>query len=255
MSDEVSAAAAAALSGLRVLDFTGRMGGYCGLLLANLGAEVILIEPPAGDAARREGPFKDDIPNPDASLPFAAYQTNKRGIVLDLESDADRETLRGLIRHADVMIEDRPAGFWQRLGLGYQDLQTINPALVLTSITGFGSTGPYRDFKAPNIVAFAMGGLMNLCGHPERAPLMGPCDIAYRLSSVHAAFGTLIALFERRTSGRGDHIDISMQDVLVADPFLRIITRYSVTGEVLQRTGHSQATTVAETYQCRDGFV
>jgi crotonobetainyl-CoA:carnitine CoA-transferase CaiB-like acyl-CoA transferase len=131
----------------------------------------------------------------------------------------------------------------------------INPALVMTSITGFGSTGPYRDFKAPNIVAFAMGGLMNLCGHPERAPLVGPCDVANRLSSVHAAFGTLVALFERRASGRGDHIDISMQDVLAADPFLRIITRYSVTGEVLQRTGHSQATTVAETYQCRDGFV
>lgn len=255
MSVELNQAESHALTGLRILDCTGRVGGYCGLLLANLGAEVILIEPPGGDPARNEGPFKDDIPNPDGSLPFAAYQTNKRGIVLDLESDADRETLRGLIRHADVMVEDRPAGFWQRLGLGYQDLQTINPALVLTSITGFGSTGPYRDFKAPNIVAFAMGGLMNLCGHPERAPLMGPCDIAYRLSSVHAAFGTLIALFERRASGRGDHIDVSMQDVLVADPFLRIITRYSVTGEVPQRTGHSQATTVAETYQCRDGFV
>ena len=244
-----------ALTGLRILDYTSRMGGYCGLLLANLGAEVILIEPPGGDAARGEGPFKDDIPNPDGSLSFAAYQTNKRGIVLDLESDEDRETLRDLIRHADVLIEDRPVGFWERLGLGYQDLQMINPALVMTSITGFGSTGLYRDFKAPNIVAFAMGGLMNLCGHPDRAPLMGPCDIAYRLSSVHAALGTLVALFERRASGHGDHIDISMQDVLVADPFLRIITRYSVTGEVPQRTGHSQATTVAETYQCRDGFV
>ena len=243
-----------ALAGLRVLDFTSRTGGYCGLLLANLGAEVILIEPPGGDAMRREGPFKDDIPNRDGSISFAAYQTNKRGIVLDLESDDDRARLGGLIGHADVLIEDRPVGFWERLGLGYQNLQAINPALVMTSITGFGSTGPYRDFKAPNIVAFAMGGLMNLCGHPERAPLMGPCDVAYRLGSVHAAFGTLIALFNRRASGRGDHLDISLQDVLVADPFLRIITRYSVTGEVPQRTGHSQATTVAETYQCKDGF-
>ncbi len=255
MSVELNLPDSHALTGLRILDCTSRMGGYCGLLLANLGAEVILIEPPGGDAARREGPFKDDISNPDGSLSFAAYQTNKRGIVLDLESDHDRETLRDLIRHADVLIEDRPVEFWERRGLSYQDLQMINPALVVTSITGFGSTGPYRDFKAPNIVAFAMGGLMNLCGHPERAPLMGPCDVAHRLSSVHAAFGTLVALFERRASGRGDHIDVSMQDVLVADPFLRLITRYSVTGEVLQRTGHSQATTVAETYQCRDGFV
>src|SRR5918992_2689403 len=109
-----------ALAGVRVLDFTGRMGGYCGLLLANLGAEVILIEPPGGDAMRREGPFKDDISNPDGSLSFAAYQTNKRGIVLDLESDDDRETLRDLARHADVLIEDRPVGFLERRGLGYQ---------------------------------------------------------------------------------------------------------------------------------------
>ncbi|HEX6175203.1 MAG TPA: CoA transferase [Candidatus Binatia bacterium] len=243
-----------ALVGLRVLDFTSRMGGYCGLLLANLGAEVLLIEPPGGDAMRREGPFKEDSLNPEGSISFAAYHTNKRGIVLDLESDGDRASLRRLLGKADVLIEDRPVGFWQRLGLGYQDLQAINPALVMTSISGFGGAGPYRDFKAPNIVAFAMGGLMNLCGHPERAPLSGPCDLAYRLGSVHAAFGTLVALLNRRASGRGDHLDISLQDVLVADPFLRIITRYSVTGEIPQRTGHSQATTVAETYQCKDGF-
>ena len=243
-----------ALAGLRVLDFTSRMGGYCGLLLANLGAEVILIEPPGGDTMRGEGPFKDSS-NPEGSISFAAYHTNKQGIVLDLESENDRARLRHLVGHADVFIEDRPVAFWQRLGLGYEDLQAINPALVMTSISGFGSTGPYRDFKSPNIVAFAMGGLMNLCGHPERAPLSGPCDIAYRLGSVHAAFGTLVALFNRRVSARGDHLDISLQDVLVADPFLRIITRYSVTGEVPQRTGHSQATTVAETYQCKDGFV
>jgi crotonobetainyl-CoA:carnitine CoA-transferase CaiB-like acyl-CoA transferase len=243
-----------ALAGLRVLDFTSRMGGYCGLLLANLGAEVILIEPPGGETMRSEGPFKES-PNPEGSISFAAYHTNKRGIVLDLESENDRARLRRLIGHTDVLIEDRPMGFWQRLSLSYHDLQASNPALVMTSISGFGSTGPYRDFKSPNIVAFAMGGLMNLCGHPERAPLSGPCDIAYRLGSVHAAFGTLVALFNRRVSGRGDHLDISLQDVLVADPFLRIITRYSVTGEIPQRTGHSQATTVAETYQCKDGFV
>jgi crotonobetainyl-CoA:carnitine CoA-transferase CaiB-like acyl-CoA transferase len=243
-----------ALSGLRVLDLTGRMGGYCSLLLANLGAEVILIEPPGGDPMRREGPFKNDRSDREQSLSFAAYHTNKSGVVLDLENDEDRATLRELVRHADVVIEDQPAGRLDSLGLGYQALQSLNPALVMTSITGFGQSGPYRDFKAPNIVAFAMGGLMNLCGHPGRAPLMGPCDVAYHLGSVHAAFGTLIALFNRRASGRGDHVDVSLQDVLVADPFLRIIMRYSVTGEVPERTGHSQSTTVAETYQCKDGY-
>ena len=253
MSNEVSAAATA-LGGLRVLDFTGRMGGYCGLLLANLGAEVILIESSGGDPMRAEGPFKDDLPHPEKSLSFAAYHTNKRGIILNMEEDHDRQTLRSFARGADVLIEDKSPGFLERYELGYQTLRSINPALVLTSITGFGRSGPYRDFKAPSIVAFAMGGLMNLCGHPGRAPLMGPCDIAYHLGSVHAAFGTLVALFNRRLTGFGEHVEVSLQDVLVADPFLRIITRHSVTAEIPERTGHSQSTTVAETYQCRDGY-
>jgi crotonobetainyl-CoA:carnitine CoA-transferase CaiB-like acyl-CoA transferase len=243
-----------ALSGLRVLDLTGRMGGYCGLLLGNLGAEVILIEPPAGDPMRREGPFKNDIVYPDGSLLFAGYHTNKKGIVLDLETARGQTTFRALVANADGLIEDRAVGYLDRIGFGYQALKMINPSLVMTSITGFGLMGPYRAFKAPNIVAFAMGGLMNLCGHPQGAPLMGPCDVAYHLGSVHAAFGTLVALYNRRGTGRGDHVEVSLQDVLVADPFLRIITRYSVTGEIPERTGHSQATTVAETYKCKDGY-
>lgn len=253
MSSEASAATGA-LSGLRVLDCTGRMGGYCGLLLANLGAEVVLIEPPGGDPMRAEGPFKNDQSDPEQSLSFASFHTNKRSIILNLEDDGDRRLLIGLAGVADVLIEDKPAGFLDRHGVGYSGLQAVNPTLVLTSITGFGQSGPYRDFKAPNIVAFAMGGLMNLCGHPGRAPLMGPCDVAYHLGSVHAAFGTLVALFNRRATGRGEHVEVSLQEVLAADPFLRIMTRYSATGEILARTGHSQSTTVAETYQCRDGY-
>jgi crotonobetainyl-CoA:carnitine CoA-transferase CaiB-like acyl-CoA transferase len=253
MSSE-AAVATRALSGLRVLDYTGRMGGYCGLLLANLGAEVILIEPPGGDPMRVEGPFKNSRPDPEQSLSFASLHTNKRGLVLKLEEEGDRRILRNLVREADVLVEDKPSGYLDRQGLGYPSLQSVNPTLVLTSISGFGESGPYRDFKTPNIVAFAMGGLMNLCGHPGRAPLVGPCDVAYHLGSVHAAFGTLVALYNRRVTGRGEHVEVSLQEVLAADPFLRIITRYSATGEIPARTGHSQSTTVAETYQCRDGY-
>jgi crotonobetainyl-CoA:carnitine CoA-transferase CaiB-like acyl-CoA transferase len=254
MADELSAQPSA-LSGLRVLDLTGRMGGYCGVLLANLGARVTLLETPGGDPLRGEGPFANDVPHLEESLSFAAYHTNKRGITLDLENDPDRDKLRSLVGHADVLIEDKGPGFLARRGLDYQSLRVLNPALVLTSVSGFGHSGPYRDFKAPSIVAFAMGGLMYLCGHPDRAPLMGPCDVAYHLGSVHAAFGTLVALFNRRLTGFGEHVEVSLQEVLVADPFLRIITRHSVTGEIPERTGHSQSTTVAETYQCRDGYV
>jgi crotonobetainyl-CoA:carnitine CoA-transferase CaiB-like acyl-CoA transferase len=252
MSAEPSSSSA--LSGLRVVDLTSRMGGYCGLLLANLGAEVILVEPPDGDPMRWQGPFQNDQPHPEGSLSFAAYHNNKCGIVLDLQSQIGRETLQRLVQSADVLVEDRPLGYLEQLGLGYTNLRSLNPALVLTSISGFGLSGPYRAFKAPNLIAFAMGGLMNLCGHPGRPPLVGPCEVAYHLGSIHAAFGTLVALYNRRGTGRGDHVEISLQDVLVADPFLRVITRYSVTGEILERSGHSQSTTVAETYKCQDGY-
>ena len=246
--------AAGALAGLRVLDLTGRMGGYCGLLLANLGAQVLLIEAPGGDSMRREGPFKNNTPHRERSLSFTAYHTNKHGAVLNLEDTRGSRKFRELAADADVVIEDKPFGYLDNLRLGYAELEKINPALVLTSISGFGRTGPYREFKAPSIVAFAMGGLMNLCGHPGRAPLMGPCDVAYHLGSVHAAFATMAALCNQRATGVGDHVDISLQDVLAADPFLRIISRYSVTAEVPERSGHSQSTTVAETYQCQDGY-
>lgn len=245
---------AGALAGLRVLDLTGRMGGYCGLLLANLGAEVLLIEPPGGDPMRREGPFKNATPHRETSLSFAAYHTNKHGLVLNLADGLGAQKFRELAANADVVIEDKPCGYLDQLKLGFADLKKINPGLILTSISGFGRSGPYREFKAPSIVAFAMGGLMNLCGHPGRAPLMGPCDVAYHLGSVHAAFGTMAALFNRQATGVGDHVDVSLQDVLAADPFLRIVSRYSVTGEVPERSGHSQSTTVAETYECNDGY-
>jgi crotonobetainyl-CoA:carnitine CoA-transferase CaiB-like acyl-CoA transferase len=246
--------AAGPLFGLRVLDCTGRMGGYCGLLLANLGAEVFLIEPPGGDRMRAEGPFQGE-PHPERSLSFAAYHANKRGLVLDLDDDEDRRALRELVRHADALIEDQGPGFLEQRGLDYCSLRALNPALVLTSISGFGRSGSYKDFKSPSIVAFAMGGLMHLCGFRDRPPLTGPCDTAYRLGSVHAAYGTLLALYNRRHTGTGEHVEVALQDVLAADPFLRVITRFSVTGEILERTGNSQATTVAETYQCRDGYV
>jgi crotonobetainyl-CoA:carnitine CoA-transferase CaiB-like acyl-CoA transferase len=100
-----------------------------------------------------------------------------------------------------------------------------------------------------------MGGLMKLCGYPGRPPLMGPGNVAYRLASVHAAFGTLVALFNRRGTGCGDHVDVSLQDVLVSDPFLRVVTHYSVTGDILERLGHGQSSTVADTYKCKDGYV
>jgi crotonobetainyl-CoA:carnitine CoA-transferase CaiB-like acyl-CoA transferase len=251
----VDAGSGGALAGLRVLDLTSRKGGYCGRLLSNLGADVVLVEHPGGDPMRREGPFKNGMPHPEGSLSFASYHTGKRGIVLDLEQPPDRDTLRDLARGSDALIEDLPPGSLQRLGLGYQDLRAINSALVMTSITGFGQSGPYRDFKDPHIVVFAMGEQMYVCGDLGRAPLTGPCDIGFQLGSVHAAFGTLVALYNRAGSGRGQHVEVSHQEVSVADPFLRLITRYSVTGQIELRSGARLNANLANTYPCQDGYV
>src|ERR1043166_7514119 len=133
MTDEKinSVQSSRALSGLRVLDLTGRMGGYCGHLLANLGAEVILTEPPGGDPMRAQAPFKNNTPDSEASIAFAAYHANKRGIVLDLQTDVGRREFGELARNADVLIEDKPSTSPKRSIPEYAELQTINPALVM----------------------------------------------------------------------------------------------------------------------------
>ena len=159
------------LGDIRVLDLAGPPGVYCAKLLADLGADVIKIERPGGDPLRNIGPFFHDEPDPEKSLYWFQFNTSKRSITLNLDSADGREILEKLVAKADVIVETFPPGHLEQMGLGYGTLRELNPRLILTSITPFGQTGPYQDFKGSDIIAQAMGGLMNLAGFPEDPPL------------------------------------------------------------------------------------
>jgi len=146
------------LSPYRILDLSGEQGLLCGKILGDLGADVIKIERPGGDPARRLGPFYHDDPHPEKSLFWFALNTSKRGITLNIEDVAGRDIFRNLVKTADFVIETFSPGYLDRLGLGYRDLEKINPAVILVSITPFGQAGPYKDYKSSDIVAWAMGG-------------------------------------------------------------------------------------------------
>jgi crotonobetainyl-CoA:carnitine CoA-transferase CaiB-like acyl-CoA transferase len=243
-----------ALEGLRVLDLSQDRALYVGKLLADLGTDVIKVEPPQGDRARRIGPFKDDVPNLETSLYFASFNTNKRGITLNLNSLAGQNIFKQMVARAEVVIEDLGPGVMQSLGLGYPVLRELNPAVVMTSVTGFGQEGPYSNYKAPDIVSFAMGGAMFICGDPERPPVVAPAEQAYHSTSLVACFGTLAALYHQLSVGKGQLVEISAQEVVAAleeQPILR----YSLNAEIMERHGSQHATAPTRIYPCKDGYV
>lgn len=203
-----------ALGDLRVLDLADEKGTYCTKTLADLGADVIRIEPPGGDATRDIPPFYQDIPHRERSLYFWQYNSNKRGITLALETAEGRDIFKRLVRTADILVETFRPGYLDNLGLGYSVLSELNPGLIMTSITAFGQTGPYKDYQASDIVGVAMGGMMNACGHPDGPPVMPYGRQGYHTAANHAAIATLIALFYRDMEGRGQHIDVSMQTAI-----------------------------------------
>ena len=226
---------AGALDGLTVLDLTGPGGQPCGRILADLGADVILIEPPNGSPSRRMAPFAHGEAGPDRSLYFIHFNANKRGIILDLDTDADRARLRELVRSADVVLESGRPGEMEARGLGYADLAAINPGIVMTSLTPFGQTGPYRDFHGSDIAAAALGGTVYPEGEPDGPPTTMPRYQSFQMSSIHAAFGALIALWHRRATGRGQHLDVSMTEAL-AHMHMNLV-RYASMSEVAPRRG------------------
>lgn len=203
------------LNNYKVLDLTGEKGFLCGKILGDLGADVIKIEQPSGDPARLRAPFYHDEVDPNKSLYWFALNANKRGITLNLESTGGKDLFRKLCTKADIVIESFTPGYLDRLGIGYKDLSAINTNLVMTSITPFGQTGPYREFKSSDITTLGMSGFMYINGDPDKPPLRMCLDQSYYLSSAQAAAATLLALFHRHTSAKGQHVDISMHDVMV----------------------------------------
>ncbi|MBI4334017.1 MAG: CoA transferase [Chloroflexi bacterium] len=250
-----------ALGDIRVLDLADARGQYCGKLLADLGADVIKVEPPGGDAARTIGPFFRDEAHVEKSLFWFRFNANKRSVTLDLDYPAGKALLKRLLSHADVVIETYPPGHLGERGIEYSALKEINPGLILTSITAFGQTGPWKDYKASDIVALALGGDLYPCGWPDLPPQYMAGLQAYHQVSTEAAAATLIALYHRLATGQGQHVDVSMQQSVPVCLQASTLV-YESTGAIRKRIGnemlqHSQALTPAAQgiFPCQDGFI
>jgi len=211
------------LSPYRVLDLTNEHGLLCGQLLADLGADVIQIEPPGGSSARRVGPWWKDERGLERSLFWWAYARNKRGIVLDIEADADAARLRELAAGADFFIESETPGRLADLGLGYEDLAALNPGLVYVSISPFGQQGPKARWQATDLTVMAASGCAYLSGDADRPPIRVRVPQAHAHAGADAAVAALIAHAERRQSGRGQHVDISAQQSATLATMFRIL--------------------------------
>ncbi|MBI4528823.1 MAG: CoA transferase [Deltaproteobacteria bacterium] len=242
------------LRGYRALDLTDLKGQFCGRLLADLGMEVIKVEPPGGDPVRRLAPFKERGNGEALSFLFAHLNANKKSVVLDLEAAEDRQRFHRLVERADVVLESFSPGFLDAMALAYRDLARINPQIVMASITGFGQKGPRSRLSYTDIVAFAMSGLMYISGDPAFPPCKPPETQAYYFGSLFAALGVVAALYRRDRAGQGDHVEVSMQEALATQEHL--IRLFANDEEILRRQGsqHGQVAP-ARIFPCRDGYV
>ena len=246
------------LSPYRVLDLTDEKGLLCGKLLGDLGADVIKVERPGGDPARNIGPFYHDEADPEKSLFWWSFNTNKRGITLDIETTGGQETFKELVKGADFVIESFPPGYMDRLGLGYSILEEHNPGIIMVSISPFGQTGPYKDYEASDIISWAMGGYMGVCGEEDRPPvrISHPCQ-AYLHASAEAAVGAMLALHYREVTGEGQWVDVSIQACAAQLAYGATVTWD--THRVVRHHGMGRTTNVnihmSILWPCQDGFV
>jgi len=243
------------LNGVKVLEYCSFIAGpHCAKMLADLGAEVIKIERPEGDRARRQGPYLHDEVNPETSGIFLYENTNKKGITLNLETATGREIFRRLVKETDILIEDTKAGTMESLGLSYDELKLINPGLIMTSITPFGQYGPYRDFKAYNLNIYHASGagyvLPAASPNADREPIKGGGYVGETDIGACASVAILGALFWRENGGTGQYIDISKQEAEMAQERMNIV-RYYMLGTNPSRVGINR---VRDTMvQCKDG--
>jgi crotonobetainyl-CoA:carnitine CoA-transferase CaiB-like acyl-CoA transferase len=246
------------LSPYRVLDLTDEHGILCGKILADLGADVIQIEPPGGSAARLVGPFYHDEAHPERSLFWWSYTANKRGITLNLASSDGRFLLKRLVQSAHFLIESFPPGHMERLELGYNTLAAINPALIVVSVTPFGQDGPYARYKASDLIGMGMAGFMYVTGDPDRPPVRVGAPHFYLHGAAAGTTGAMIAHAQRVLTGRGQHVDVSCQEAvtrtLASAPQL-----FALEKTVIRRQGSYRqtggTTFMRITWPCKDGFV
>jgi crotonobetainyl-CoA:carnitine CoA-transferase CaiB-like acyl-CoA transferase len=242
------------LAGYRALDLTTMSGQLCGRVLADLGMEVIKIEPPGGDPVRKMPPFARSADGKQLSTTFAHLNAGKASKVLDLDGEAGRAEFRRMVETADVVLESFQPGELEAKGLGYKDLAAINPQLIMASITGFGQTGSKKNFAYNDLVALAESGFLYISGDPSLPPCRPPETQAYYFASLFATAGLLAALYRREHTGQGDHVDSSMQETLATQE--HIIRLWANEKQISQRAGSQHGSVApAKIFSCRDGFV
>ena len=249
----------AALSGYRVLDLTDDKGYYCSKILADRGADVVKIEPPGGDPSRSIGPFYKDIPDPENSLYWWAYNTSKRGITLNIESTQGKDIFRRLVKTADVVVESSPPGYMDGLGLGYTALSEVNPGIVVTSITPFGQTGPHRDWKGPDLVGWALGGQAFTTGDEDRPPCRISFPQAYLHAAADGAAATIMAVYHRNLTKEGQQVDVSAHActtwTLMQAAETWSINRLNVKRAGIYRDRPAIKAKDKQIWECKDGYV
>ena len=247
------------LADVRVLDASGAIGHYAGRLLADLGADVIKVEPPGGDPARLYAPLLPDVEAPESGLQYLLLNANKRGVALDLEHDRGRDALLRLVAGADVLLESWRPEEARSLRLTDAELRAANPSLIHTSITGFGLTGPHAEWAYADIIGVATSGVMNLAGFPEGPPESLPDHQGYHCASLDAVAGTLTALLHRDAGGPGQLVEVAMQEALsIAQE--TAMQNYDIREFTLQRLGEASQVNPMNLpgfglYECAEGMV
>jgi benzylsuccinate CoA-transferase BbsE subunit len=245
---------AALLPGFRVLELSSPIGAFCGKLLRDLGMDVVKVEPPGGDTARSEPPFARGHTHREGSLRFAYLNAGKRSITLDITKEYGRKLLVDLVARSDVVLESFAPGYLSNHNLAYETLIERQNKLILVSLTGFGQDGPYAHFTTPDIVGTAMGGLLYISGDPSLTPCNPPETQAYYYASLFAAYGTMLALWQRQTRGIGAYVDASIQASLALHE--HVAFNYSAEGRVMKRAGSQhQHNAPANLFKCKNGYV
>jgi len=245
------------LSPYRILDLTDENGLLASRILADLGADTIVIEPPEGNPARRLGPFYHNIPHHEKSLTWFALNTNKRSITLDITTADGKDLLKRLVKTSDFLFESYRPGYLKELGLDYEVLSKINPGLVMTSITPFGQTGPWRDFKGSDLVEMSLGGLVFLSGEPGKQPLRIPVPQIWFHAGSWAAAGAMIAFTGRTLSGEGQYVDVSMLEAAAWSNY-SAAEWWSYSNLILKREGTWRQQGLSRMrliFDCKDGYV
>jgi crotonobetainyl-CoA:carnitine CoA-transferase CaiB-like acyl-CoA transferase len=245
------------LSPYRVLDLTDVRGQLAGMILGDLGADVVRVESKLGSAARRTGPFLSEGPESERSLSFAAYNRNKRSVELDLDSDEGRAALLGLVAGADFVVDSGPPSLLDDAGLHFERLLEMNPQLVQVRVTPFGSDGPYANLPAADLTIAALGGPMSVQGESDRPPIRLSVPQAWRQAGAEAAVAAMIGHARMRTTGRGVFIDVSAQSVMTWT-MLNAMTAHAIQGRDFERDGATLQIGPAGfplCHECKDGHV